>query len=386
MDKPIKYSTQNGSIRYRISYYYKDNYGRTRRSSKGGFLTSKEAKAFGREKEEELSYNAARQAEKLTVGNLLNMWLEIVELQVKPNTYSFYRYMCKHLIELYEVRIVELTPQILERYYYDIIKERSLAHNKKELSITTIKHINRVLGIALTYAVKNGLIHKNVAQLVRLPAAKSYEYHWYTMQELVLLNKLIVGTYIEWPVRLSCMLGLRRGEVVALRWKDISFEDKICSISRNIVCIDGECIESTPKTKYGIRNIPLSQNILIALKTLKEAQKDRLSKNGLTQDEETFVCLTPYFTAYNPDYLTEAFRKFLKTIGKENGLHMIRFHDLRHSFASIAIYECGIAPELVSKMLGHATSSFTIDIYGHPSNDAQSIAAEKFSNKFNSFY
>lgn len=97
--------------------------------------------------------------------------------------------------------------------------------------------------------------------------------------------------------------------------------------------------------------------------------------------DETNICLTPFFNPYNPD---RAFKQFLKTTGKKYGLKNIRFHDLRHSFASIAIYECNIPPELVSKMLGHATSSFTVDIYGHASSNVQSFAAENFYSQFNS--
>ena len=100
--------------------------------------------------------------------------------------------------------------------------------------------------------------------------------------------------------------------------------------------------------------------------------------------DETNVRLTPFFDPYNPYYLTRIFRQFLKTTGNQYGLKNIRFHDLRHSFASIAIYESNIPPALVSKMLGHATSSFTVDIYGHASSNVQSIAAEKFDSKFNS--
>lgn len=100
--------------------------------------------------------------------------------------------------------------------------------------------------------------------------------------------------------------------------------------------------------------------------------------------DEINICLTPFFDPYNPDYLTRGFPTISKNNWKKYGLKNIRFHDLRHSFASIAIYECNIPPELVSKMLGHATSSFTVDIYGHASSNVQSLAAEKFDSQFNS--
>lgn len=99
--------------------------------------------------------------------------------------------------------------------------------------------------------------------------------------------------------------------------------------------------------------------------------------------DETNVRLTPFFDPYNPYYLTRIFRQFLKTTGNQYGLKNIRFHDLRHSFASIAIYESNIPPALVSKMLGHATSNFTVDIYGHASSNVQSLVAEKFDAQFN---
>lgn len=94
--------------------------------------------------------------------------------------------------------------------------------------------------------------------------------------------------------------------------------------------------------------------------------------------------LNSIFDPYNPYYLTRTFRQFLKTTGNQYGLKNICFHDLRHSFASIAIYESNIHPALVSKMLGHATSSFTVDIYGHASSNVQSLAAENFDSQFSS--
>lgn len=384
MDRPIKYLTKKGEIRYRVSYYYKNSYGILKRSSKGGFLTSKAAKIFARTKEEELENNLYRIPEKLTLGNLLNMWLDVIKLHVKPTTYNFYIGACKHFKDLKDLPLINLTPKILEAFYNDKLVNGNLAFDNKPLSPTTICHINRVLGIALGYAMKNDLLMRNVASLVRLPTKKAYEYQWYTMEDISLLDKLITGTYIEWPVRLAFRLGLRRGEVSALQWQDIDFENKICTINKNLVYIGGKSYLSTPKTKYGMRKIPLSVNLSNALSHLKLKQAEEMLEAGLTQTDETNVCLTPFFNPYNPDYLTRAFKQFLKTTGKKYGLKNIRFHDLRHSFASIAIYECNIPPELVSKMLGHATSSFTVDIYGHASSNVQSFAAEKFDSQFNS--
>lgn len=173
--------------------------------------------------------------------------------------------------------------------------------------------------------------------------------------------------------------------MVGLKWKDVDFNGKSCTIARSIIYNEGKVFESTPKTKYGVRVISLTDEFCKQLGQLKRRQTEELRKLEIEQTEETFVCVTPFGNSYHPDYITRVFKRFLEKTGSEYGLKIIRFHDLRHSFASVAIFECGIAPEVVSKMLGHATSSFTLDTYGHASMTVKKEAAEKFDSAFNNY-
>lgn len=378
MDRPVKYYTKKGKIRYRINYSYKDTYDVTKRSSKGGFLTSKEAKAFAREQEESLESNVIRQDYKMSLKKLFDIWLETVRQHVKETTFDFYKHMTKHFKHLYEIKIVDITPKLLENYYTKMMEGNS---EKQGVSASTVKHANTVIKIALEFAVKNDLLGRNVAKKVRLPNREPYEYHWYNMEQISLLMKLIKGTYVEWPVKLACYLGLRRGEVVALQWKDIDFDSRICYVYKNIVCISGRLLQSTPKTKYGFRKVPVSEILLKELMAYKNEQRTMLSLKGMFQTENTYICLNPRLEPTNPDTITRVFRSFLETKGREYGLPVIRFHDLRHSFASNMIYECGVPTELVSKILGHATSAFTVDTYGHASDNVQINAIDKFDDR-----
>lgn len=378
MDKPVKYLTKKGEIRYRINYSYKNSYGVTKRSSKGGFLTSKEAKAFARAQEDSLESNVIRQDYKMSVQKLFEIWLETVRQHVKETTFDFYKHMTKHFKYLYEMKIADITPQLLENYYYKLMEGNS---EKQAISASTIKHANTVIKIALEFAVKNDLLGRNVAKRVKLPNKKAYEYHWYNMEQIAKLMKIIKGTYVEWPVKLACCLGLRRGEVCALQWKDIDFDSRICYVYKNIVCISGRLVQSTPKTKYGFRKVPVSEILLKELIAYKHEQRIMLSMKGMFQTENTYICLNPRLEPANPDTITRVFRSFLETKGAKYGLPVIRFHDLRHSFASNMIYECGVPTELVSKILGHSTSAFTVDTYGHASDNVQINAIDKFDDR-----
>lgn len=385
MDKPVAYKTTKGELRYKINYTFYDSYGRIQRTSKGGFKTSREAKAFARQKVDEYENMVPKVSDKLTLGKFMELWLDVVKQHVKVKTHQFYVDTAKHFKELASLKLIQLNPQILERFYADKLKHGHLGKKGAPLSPTTIVHINRVLSIALSYAVKNEILMRNVASLVKLPTKKAMNYQWYSMKELYILDKLITGNYLEWPVRLAYRLGLRRGESVGLQWQDFNFEGKSCVIKRSLVYNAGKIFASTPKTKYGFREIPLTDEFCEQLKALKKVQRKALAVLGIEQTDNTFLCVTPSGNPYNPDYITRAFKSFLIKVGTKHGLKVIRFHDLRHSFASIAIYECGIAPEIVSKMLGHATSSFTVDTYGHASLEVKKEAAEKFDLKFNNY-
>jgi integrase len=318
--------------------------------------------------------NAARTglplaSERQTVRTYLAAWLETVKASKKPKMYRAYEHLVRlHIVPtLGKVTLARLTAQQVQQLY-----ARKLAPDSG-LSQTTVHHPHAVLHTALKVAFKQGLVAHNVCDLVDAPAAARKEMHVLTPDEVRALLEAAQGERLQALYILAVQTGMRNGELRALRWQDVDLEAGTLSIQHTLQEIPGQPLTVVPtKTKKSRRTIHLSATPLEALRAHRTRQLEERLAMGPDWQDLGFVFSTSMGT---PLYATEVPRRGLYPLLKKARLPRIRFHDLRHTAATLALKK-RMPVKLVSDMLGHATTAITSDLYQHVTPDMQLEVAD----------
>ena len=214
----------------------------------------------------------------------------------------------------------------------------------------------------MDFAVAQKIISENPCKAVALPKVEHKEMQTIPAEQLqaFLKEAKTTGVYEMYYIELAT--GLRRGELLGLKWTDIDWKNGIIKVRRSIARVNGEIVESPLKTKNSYRAVTISQQ---AIEVLKE-QKARTN--------DTYVFPSPNGGPISPDSVNN----MLKRVLARAGIPKVRFHDLRHTFATIALQN-GVDIKTVSGMLGHFSAGFTLDTYAHVTTSAQKEAAETMS-------
>lgn len=337
--------------------------GRRKQKKFNGFKTKREAEIAQNKILKELYQGSYSQPSDETLAEYLECWLEDhVRNQNKPSTYSNYEYLLKtHVIsELGDVPLARLQPAQIQQLY-----SQKLTSGRKDgqggLSPTTVKRIHVVLNHALKTAVKWRKIPLNPADAVTPPRETREEMNcWTAEQASKFLDNVDNPTYRA-LYTLALLTGLRRGELLGLRWEDLNLEEQYLTVNQSIVRLhSGEMLVQTPKTKQSIRTVPLTELAVSTLREHRRLQAEHRLSLGSEYQNNDLVFASETGTPIHPSNLL---RNFKKTIKKAN-VRVIRFHDLRHSFSSWLIDE-GQELVVVSRILGHSSISVTADIYAH---------------------
>ena len=219
----------------------------------------------------------------------------------------------------------------------------------------------------MKYAVKIDLIDSNPADKVERPKKDRFIGSFYDADEVNALLQASKGTKLEMPILFGSFYGLRRSEVIGLKWDAIDFEHDTITIRHTVTScdIDGKRVlvaADTTKTKSSLRTLPLVPFVRERLLALKEEQKEnrRLCGRSYNREYLDYVCVNEIGDLIKPHYVTESFPKLLKA----SGMRQIRFHDLRHSCASLLLAN-GVPMKQIQEWLGHSDFSTTANIYAH---------------------
>jgi integrase len=317
----------------------------------------------------------------MTVRQWLAAWLDTVRTEVAPKSFERYSEIARHFLmpAFGNLPLTKLAPSHIQSAYSALAKGGRRDGKDGGLSPQTRRHIHRILNSALARAVEQQVLARNPADAFkkRLPKVERREMTTLTADQSARLLAAIKHTRIYWPVLLALSTGMRRGEVFALRWKNVDLERGSLRVMESLEQTKAGIRFKAPKTDK-TRAITLPAFAVDELRRLKRQQAEELLMLGIRQSGDTLVCARADGLPLQPQSLTHHFTRLISRI-KE--LPRVRFHDLRHSHATQLLL-AGVHPKIAQERLGHATITTTLDLYSHVTETMQSDAAERLDAIF----
>lgn len=292
--------------------------------------------------------------EPLTLAVWLRHWLDsaVAPYRARTTVYCYTNIVENHLIPaLGKVHLSQLTPELINQYYHWLLTSQRLSPN-------TVRKHHILLHTSLQHAFRQGVLQTNPVQRAVPPSSVPGQAKYYTPQQLAHLLNVVRGHPLELPVNLACYLGLRRSEILGLRWRDVDLQSGRITVRQVRTSMGHEVVEKAPKTRDSCRTLSIAP--LQSLMTLlDETHRYRLVR-GIPCGGGDPVILDSRRHPWHPNTLSATFACFISS----HGLPPITLHGLRHTFASVAssarvpLYE-------ISRALGHSNPSTTQRIYTH---------------------
>ena len=305
--------------------------------------------------------------------DFLLKWLRVAKSTVKLTTYASYEMMATRIIipyfETLNIKLKELTTEDIQEFYRAQLER---------VSANTVIHYHAVIHRALKYAVKIKTIQSNPAVNVERPRKEKFIGSFYDKKEINTLFDIIQGHPLEVAIKLAAFYGLRREEIIGLKWTAIDFENNTLTIQHTVTeCnLDGKHIEvasDTAKTDSSLRTMPLVTNFREMLLAKKEKQEHyrKLCGRSYCKEYLDYIFVNEMGERWKPRYLSDGFKRILE----QNGLRRIRFHDLRHTCASLLLAN-NVPMKKIQEWLGHSDFSTTANIYAHLDYQSKISSAE----------
>ena len=321
------------------------------------FETKRKAQEWLRRMLDEIDYGLTFDSAQITLNEFMEEWLVSIEPTVRFNTHKQYGQITRqHILPvLGKLKLRELKPGQIQQLYNKMVK--------KGFSSRTVQLVHTVLHRCLVHAVKLGVISRNPDDATTPPKPKPKEMNFYdeNQAQKMLITAKVMNDRFYALYHLAVSTGMRQGELLGLKWPDLDWDYGLLQVQRQLTKKSGGGFEfSAPKTKAGIRRIDLGDNSLSILRDHLQLQYQEIAQAGEAWQDNDLIFPSTIGTPNDRDNL----RKRFKAVLEEAGLPEIRFHDLRHTAAALMLNN-GIPVIVVSRRLGHARPSITLDIYGH---------------------
>ncbi len=291
---------------------------------------------------------------RLTLEDHLHRWLDgYVKTNCSQRTYDGYQSIVeRHLIPaLGACTLKQLQPQAIQAFYASAVQKASAR---------TVHHWHRVLSESLKYAVRQGFLGRNPAELTDPPRPRKKTMRALSPAEAAALLERAASSP-QYPVVYTALSsGLRQAELLGLQWRSVDLELLSISVSRVLYKRRGVCEFKEPKTVHSRRRISMTPKLALFLRAYRQEREALYARLGTKLTEDDLVFADVNGQPLSPNYLSHAFGK----IARDAGLKGVRFHDLRHTFASLMLLR-GASPKVISAALGHSSVAFTMDTYSH---------------------
>lgn len=296
-------------------------------------------------------------------ADYIELWLKEIKIKVDNVTYQHYEAEAQtHIIPYFKanaVRLVDVDRQKIQNYI-NCKYENGRLDGKGGLSPTTLKHHRNVINQTLNLAIKNGILLNNPCQYVTMPQADRYNYSFFTLEEMnaflnAIKNERLYSLYV-----ITATYGLRKSEVLGIKWDSIDFVNKMLTIKHTRV--EGHKVIEKDKTKNqsSYRSFPMSDDIVLLFRLLKEDESYNRKIFGKEYIKNDYVFKLENGVPYRPNYISKKHNEILKRYGFKH----IRFHDLRHSCASLLNAQ-GFTLKDIQEWLGHSDIQTTANTYAH---------------------
>lgn len=311
---------------------------------------------------------------RMKVSQYLEKWLDdAARVNVSAKTLERYTEIVElHLVPaLGQLGITKLAPLHIQSYYTKALREGRIKSDGG-LSPQTVLHHHRVLHEALEQAVKWLILTRNPADAVEPPRPSRKEMAVLNDDDVGRLINLCRDTRLFVPTLLAVTTGLRRGELLSLKWSDVDLGAGVVTVQRSLEQTREGLAFKAPKTNKSRRVVTLPAFTVDALTEHRRAQREQRVAITGTYELDGLVCAMPDGGLWNPNSFSSAFKDF----ARRQGFGHIRFHDLRHTHATQLLRQ-GIHPKIVSERLGHSAIGITLDTYSHVLPGMQEDAARR---------
>lgn len=359
-----------GKDRKRNTWYFvvSNRNGHPKQIRRRGFKTKREAEAAKTKMLYKINKGTFIGPAKMKMEELAEKWLRMKSRDIQETTYIGYEHLINKHIKPYfsQVRIDKVRPLEIVEFYNNL-------YDKAGLSGTTVQKIHILLNCFFEYAQKMELISKNPVDPVDRPKEEERIINVWDIQEVRYFLDNMKDDPLFVAYHLAVVEGMRQGEILGLRWKDIDFKDQALSI-RQTLSNDGKRLKPGAKNKSSLRSILLTEETMNVLKSHQRHQSIIKREAGSAFKDLDLVVCTKVGTPVNPSNLR---RSFYRGIDK-CGMKRIRFHDLRHTHATICL-QSNMHPKIVAERLGHSDVRVTLNTYSHILPSMQQQAANEIS-------
>lgn len=336
------------------------------------FDTQREANDWRHKKVEQKRQGLQVAGSKVPLSKFLDEWLIVKKTSIRPNTYLQYSQIVHQHINptLGEIKLRDLKPHQVQNLY-----TKKLADG---ISPRTTRLIHSVLHNALNHALKIGLVVRNVSDMTTLPKVPRKEMKTLDDYQVLQLLQAAEGTRMRVLFRIAVTTGLRQGEILGLKWSDLDWQTGRLQIQRQVQRRKGEgLVFCEPKSASGRRVVSLGEKTIAILREHREKQYKERVQAGDKWQENDLIFPTPIGTPQDCANVLKAYKRCLE----KAGLPDLRFHDLRHTAATLMLQQ-EINPKVVQERLGHSDISLTLNTYSHVLPSMQEEAAEKMDELF----
>ena len=350
-----------------IVEYYNEEY-KIKQKSVGRYTSKREAEKHLVQLKNDINNNKFSAPKDITVAERFKMHIESNREEWSPNTTKNYEVCLEQNVEPFfrRTKLQELTALQLQQYISFLYKKYSYSGMKLRYSFiaTVLKECYRLREI-----------QENPCNFIKLPTNKEIitTGSSYTKEEVKeILCK--VDNELELPITMAFLTGMRRGEIIGLRWRDVDLASKTISVNQTAIYVNSALLYKQPKTKASIRTIHI-QDELVKLLRNEKSRQNRLKIQGLLDNEYNLVCLNRYNDPWIPQTLAHCYKVFCEA----NNIRQLRLHDIRHTHATLLLL-AGVDFKTISNRLGHTSVQITIDRYSHVLEEMDKTAVVNLSN------